>query len=316
MIRRPALAAAVLALLAAACGPAKQEQPSSTAAPAAAPKELVFSILSAEDQASFEPLWTPMLNDLSKAIGIPVKPFFTSNYTALVQAMRFNQVQLGWFSAEPALETVDRASGQVFARTVDLDGKDPYTSLVVVRKGSGLTLDKVLACDRTLSFGMGDPRSTSGTLAPLAFLFKPRKVDPNTCFKIVRSAAHQANLFSVANGVLDASTNNSVGMDFMRVGAPAAKATYDKIQVIWTSPPLPESALVYRKDLDPALRTKIADFFTHYGKAPGAEGQRQREIMAKLHYTAFNPADDSYLQAIRDLRAATGAETGPKAAGG
>ncbi len=36
--------------------------------------------------------------------------------------MRFSQVQAGWFSALPALETVRRASGEVFARTVDLDG--------------------------------------------------------------------------------------------------------------------------------------------------------------------------------------------------
>jgi phosphonate transport system substrate-binding protein len=299
MIRRTVLAAAVAVL--AACGPAQDK----AGAPAGgSPKALAFSILSAEDQASYEPLWRPLLDDLSKATGLPVKPFFSSNYTALVQAMRFNQVQMGWFSAQPALETVDRAEGQVFARTQDLDGKDTYTSVVIVRKGSGRTLEQVLKCDRTLSFGMGDPRSTSGTLAPLAFLFRPKGVNPNTCFKVVRSATHAANLAAVANGVLDASTNNSVGLDFALKGAPEARHAYDNVQVIWESPPIPESAIVYRKDLDPALKAKIAAFFTHYGKAPGAEGRRQREIMARLHYTAFNPADDSYLAPLRVLQKA------------
>jgi phosphonate transport system substrate-binding protein len=303
MIRRAILAAGAVALAAlAGCGPATQQ---GAATPPSAPKTLAFSILSAEDQASYEPLWRPLLDDLSKAVGIPVKPFFSSNYTALVQAMRFNQVQMGWLSALPALEAIDRADAAVFARTADLDGKDTYTSLVIVKKGSGLTLDKILKCDRSLSFGMGDPHSTSGTLAPTAFLFRPRKIDPNTCFKVVRSATHAANLFSVANGVLDASTNNSVGLDFALKGAPEAKRAYDNIQVAWTSPPIPESALVYRKDLDPALRDKIRAFFLSYGKAPGAEGQREREVMAKLHYTSFNPADDSYLKPIRDLNAAT-----------
>ena len=300
MIRHAFVAAGLLAVLT-GCGPAPKE--SAGGAPAAAPKELAFSILSAEDQASYEPLWRPMLDDLGKAVGLPVKPFFSSNYTALVQAMRFNQVQMGWFSAVPALETVDRAGGEVFARTADLHGKDTYTSLVIVRKGSGRTLDDVLKCDRTLSFGMGDPRSTSGTLAPNAFLFQPRKVNPTTCFKVVRSATHVANEFSVANGVLDASTANSVGMDFLRDGAPAAKAALANLQVVWESPPLPESAIVYRKDLDPALKAKIAAFFTGYGRGTGPEAQRQREIMAKLHYTAFNPADDSYLAPIRQLQA-------------
>jgi phosphonate transport system substrate-binding protein len=298
MIRRLMLAASLLAL--SACGPA----PEKADAPAGAPKTLAFSILSAEDQASYEPLWRPLLDDLSKAVGLPVKPFFSSNYTALVQAMRFNQVQIGWFSAEPALETVDRAQGQVFARTADLEGKDTYTSVVIVKKGSGRTLADILKCDRSLSFGMGDPRSTSGTLAPNAFLFRPKNINPNTCFKVVRSATHAANLFSVANGVLDASTNNSVGLDFALKGAPEARHAYDNIKVVWESPPLPESAIVYRKDLPPELKARIAAFFTGYGKAPGAEGQRQREIMARLHYTAFNPADDSYLNTIRQLRQA------------
>lgn len=308
MIRRTLILAAGAALLA-ACGPAEKKDAAAPAA-AGAPTTLAFSILSAEDQASYEPLWRPLLDDLSKATGLPVKPFFSSNYTALVQAMRFNQVQMGWFSAEPALETVDRAEGEVFARTADLQGKDTYTSVVIVKKGSGRTLDSVLKCDRSLAFGMGDPRSTSGTLAPNAFLFKPRKVDPSTCFKVVRSATHAANLFSVANGVLDASTNNSVGLDFAKKGAPNAKQAYDNVQVIWESPPLPESAIVYRKDLPPELKEKIRTFFTTYGKAPGAEGQRQRDIMAKLHYTAFNPAGNSYLDAIRTLRQ-TGAPTAP-----
>jgi phosphonate transport system substrate-binding protein len=107
--------------------------------------------------------------------------------------------------------------------------------------------------------------------------------------------------------VLDASTNNSVGLDFALKGAPEAKRAYDNIQVVWTSPPIPESAIVYRKDLDPALRSRIRTFFLTYGKAPGAEGVRQREVMAKLHYTSFNPADDSYLTPIRDMSAATAA---------
>ena len=187
---------------------------------AGSPAVLNFSILSAEDQAAFGPLWKPLLDDLAKATGTEVKPFFSPNYTALVQALKFNQTQMGWFSAKPAYEAVQRADGQVFARTVDLDGRDNYQSVLIVKKGSGVTLDRILKCDRTLSFGLGDPQSTSGTLAPLHYLFGPKGIDPSKCFKIVRSASHQANLFSVTNGQLDASTNNSVGLDFAGWAAP------------------------------------------------------------------------------------------------
>jgi phosphonate transport system substrate-binding protein len=264
---------------------------------------LTFSVLSAEDQAAFGPVWRPLLDDLGKAIGRKVEVRFSSSYALLVEAMANNQTQIGWFSAEPALDAVTRADGEVFARTVDLDGRDTYRSVIIVRKGSGVTLNRILSCDHTVNFGMGDPKSTSGTLAPMTYLFGPKGIDPNTCFKSVRSAAHAANLFAVANGALDASTNNSVGLDFARLGSDAAKAAYASLDVVWTSPPLPESAFVYRKDLDPALRAKIKDFFLHYGVGAGAEADRERAIMKPLHYSAFHPADDSYLQPVREMEA-------------
>lgn len=294
MIRRAAAALGALAcaLALSACGGGGGQ------------KEIVFSILSAEDQANFGPYWAPLLADLGKATGTKVTARFSPTYTSLVEGMRANQVQAGWFSAEPALDAVQRAQGQVFARTVDLEGHDTYNSVIITRKGSPVTLDKVLSCDKTLSFGMADVKSTSGTLAPEFYLFKPHNIDVNSCFKVLRIGTHQANLFGVSNGLLDASTNNSVGLDFARVGDPAGQAAYNRLQVIWTSPPLPESAIVYRRDLPDDLKRKMADFFTHYGQAPGAEGERQRAIMAKLHYTAFRPADDGYLKPIADMRAA------------
>lgn len=288
--------AAALALSLAACGGGGGD--------AAHPSVLNFSVLSAEDQASFQPLWTPLLNDLSKAVGVPVRPFFSSDYAALVQAMGADQTQIGWFSAQPALDAVERSKAQVFARTADLQGRETYTSEIIARKGAGVTLDTVLACGKKLTFGMGDPKSTSGTLAPMAFLFAPRHIDPETCFKTVRSGTHNANLFAVANGVLDASTNNSVGLEWAEHGGGAGKAAFDRLQVVWQSQPLPESAVVYRTDLDPALKQKIRDFFVTYGKAPGAEGARQRAVMAALHYTAFNAAGDDYLTPIRQMQAA------------
>ena len=249
----------------AACG-----KPRTAAAP------LNFSILSTETQKTMGPLWAPVLTDLSAAIGRPVNAFYASNYTALVEAMRFNQVQLGWFSALPALEATRRADGEVIGRFLAADGRDSYQSVLIVRKGSDLTLDKVLACGKRLSFGLGDAKSTSGTLAPMAYLFIPRGIEPSDCFKAVRSASHESNVWSVSKGVLDVATNNSVGLVFAARETPAVAAN---IKVIWQSPPLPESGIVVRKDLDPALKARITTFFLTYGKAPGAEGERQRRVL-------------------------------------
>ena len=156
MIRRTLiLTAAAAALALGACG-----QPQEKAAAGGAPSELTFSILSAENQASMEPLWTPLLTDLSESIGVKVKPYFATNYTSLVEAMRFKQVQMGWFSASPALSAVRRADAEVLGRVVDAGGDATYKSVIIVQKGKGITLDKLLACDKTLNFGIGDTQST------------------------------------------------------------------------------------------------------------------------------------------------------------
>ena len=291
MIRRHLLAGFAAALALAGCS-----QKESVTGPH--PKEITFSILSAENQASMQPLWQPMMDDLGKSIGVPVKPYFASNYTSLVEALRFGQVQAGWYSARPALEAVNRANAEVLGRVVDAGGDATYRSVLLVKKGSKITLDDVLKCGRKLSFGIGDAESTSGTLAPMTYLFTPRDIEPSKCFKAVRSANHQANFFAVANGVVDVATNNSVGVLFAHRENPALA---EKVEVIWTSPPLPESSIVVRKDLDPALKEKIRQFFITYGTGTGPEADRQRQVLKKLAYGGFRPADDSYLDPIREM---------------
>jgi len=291
MIRRSLLAAFAAALALAGCDQQESLTGSKT-------KELTFSILSAENQASMQPMWQPLLDDLSKSIGVEVKPHFATNYTSLVEAMRFGQVQAGWFSAMPALEAVNRADAEVLGRVVDAGGDATYRSVLIVRKGSGITLDDVLKCGRKLNFGMGDTQSTSGTLAPMTYLFTPRGIEPAKCFKTVRSANHQANFFAVANGVVDVAANNSVGLLFAERQNPALAA---KVETIWNSPPLPESSILVRKDLDPALKEKIRQFFITYGTGTGAEADRQREVLKRLAYGGFRPANDSYLDPIREM---------------
>ena len=261
-----------------------------------ASEELNFSILSAEDQQSMSRVWQPLLDDLQAQTGLKVKPFFASNYTGQIEAMRFKQAQIGWFSALPSLEAVNRSGAQVLGRVVSGDGTTTYESVLIVHQGSKITLEDVLKCGKRYDFGIGDARSTSGTLAPNYYLFGPRGIEPADCFKTMRSASHQANLGAVANGVLDVATNNTEGLLFAKRQNPAIEA---KVKVIWTSPPLPESAIVVRKDLDPAIQNKLRTFFFNYGTAPGSRGEHERQVMKALTYAGFKPADDSYLDPVR-----------------
>ena len=287
MIRGFAIAAALAALLGGCSKPP--------------PPVLNFSIASAEDQQSMQKVWQPLLDDLNKQTGLNVQAHYAGNYTAQIEAMKFNQVQLGWFPALSTLQAVRRADGEVLGRITGANGQGmAYASVLLVKKGSGITLDDVLKCGKKYSFGLGDAQSTSGTLAPMAYIFIPHNIDPQQCFTVVRQSSHQANLFAVANGVLDVVTNNTIGLIFAKRENPAIA---DKVEVIWTSPPLPESAIVVRKDLDPAIKAKLKDFFFNYGKATGAEGDHERAVMKKLAYGGFGPADVSYLDPVAQMDA-------------
>ncbi len=294
--RRLALALAA-ALTLAGCSPKEDAKP-------AAPAVVNFSIMSTEGRQTQMDDWGPFLADMEKSIGVPVKPFFGTNYTSLIEAMRFKQTDVGWFTNQSGLEAVRRANGEVFARTVKPNGPDGYQAVIVVKKGSGITLDKLLTCDRTLNFGMGDAKSTSGTLAPMTYLFAPRGVDPNTCFKTVRSANHEANLFSVAQGLLDAATNNTASMDRMAMmGTEMSKKTLASLDVIWTSPTIPEDPMVRRKDLDSAIKAKIDAFLFSYGTGEGPEAERQRKVLERIQTKPFKRADNSHLLPVREMEA-------------
>lgn len=287
---RAALAAALMVAL-----------PSAVLAQAKAPVKTVnFSILATESSTSLQSFWAPIIADMEKQTGYKIKPFYGSNYTALIEAMRFKQTDVGWFSNQSGLEAIRRSGGEVFVRTFDPSGRDGYRSLIIVPAKSNLTLEQVLKCDKSLNFGIGDAKSTSGTLAPMTYLFAPRGIKPAECFKTVRTANHQANLFAVARGVLDVATNNSTAVNLQKGRDPAIN---DAIRSIWTSPPLPEDPIVWRKDLDPQVKARLRKFFESYGQGTGPEAARQRAQLSKVSIGGFKPADNSHLLPVREMEA-------------
>jgi phosphonate transport system substrate-binding protein len=294
MSRAFAAGLAASALLLAACGPKSTD---GTTGPSSV---IRFSVLSADSNQTMSQYWAPVLADMQAQTGLKVQPYYSSNYTLLVEAMRFKKTDAGWFSNQSGLEAVRRGGGEVFARTIGVSGVEGYTSVLIVNAKSGITLDKILKCDRTLSFGLGDVLSTSGTLAPMTYLFAPRNIDPKTCFKQVRSASHGANLFAVANGQLDVATNNSTSLRLNRLqGGHEA----DRVKVIWQSDLLPQEPIIWRKGLDPAVKEKLRLFFLTYGQGDSPEAVRQRSNLAKVNVGGFKPADDNHLLPVREMEA-------------
>jgi phosphonate transport system substrate-binding protein len=258
-------------------------------------KELNFGIIATEKAGALKQMWEPFLEDMSKAVGVKVNGFYATDYAGIIEAQRFNKVQIAWYGNKSAIEAVDRANGEVFVQFVDLDGTPGYYSYLITHKDSGVTsLDQVLKNGKNMTFGIGDPSSTSGTLVPTYYVFTLNNLDPKTHFKVMRSANHEGNFLAVLNRQVDVATSNSEMTQKMKEKSPEK---LEQIRILWTSPLIPRDPLVYRKDLPASLKKKIKDFTIGYGK-----DDREKEILKNMYRLAgFKASTDAQLLPIRQL---------------
>ena len=225
-----------------------------------------------------------------------MKAFFAPDYAGIIEGMRFGKVQVAWLGNKSAMEAVDRANGEVFAQMVNADGTQGYYSHLIVHRDSPInTLDDVLKNGKSLSFGNGDPNSTSGFLVPGFYVFSQNKLDPKTLFKVVRNANHESNALAVANKQVDVATNNSENLEKIQQRQPEK---FKDIKIIWTSPLIPLDPLVMHKEVPEATKAKIKDFFYTYAKTD----PREKDIVMKLSkLSGFKLSTNDQLKPIRQL---------------
>ena len=113
---------------------------------AASAQEINFGIIATDtDTASVErERWEPLFRDMEARTGLTVKSFYAPDYAGVIEGMRFNKVHFAWFGNKSAMEAVDRANGEVFAKVVNVDGTEGYYSHLIVHRDSPIkTLDDV-----------------------------------------------------------------------------------------------------------------------------------------------------------------------------
>jgi len=259
-------------------------------------QDINFGIISTEATQNLKADWQPLLEDMEKQTGLKVKAFFAPDYAGIIEGMRFNKVQIAWMGNKSAMEAVDRSNGEVFAQMVNADGTQGYYSHLIVHKDSPLNnLGDLLSNAKSLSFGNGDPNSTSGFLVPGFYVFAQNKVDPKSAFKVVRNANHETNALAVANKQVDVATNNSENLDKLKERQPEK---VKDIKIIWTSPLIPLDPMVMSKSLPEATKAKIKSFFYNYAKTDA----REKEIVMKISkLSGFKASTNDQLKPIRQL---------------
>lgn len=261
----------------------------------AAAQEVNFGIISTESQKNLKASWGPLLEDMSRATGLKVNAFFASDYNGIIEAQRFDKVQVAWYGNQSAIDAVDRAASEVFVQTLAAGGAPGYWSLLVVHRDSPLkSLEDVKRQSKALRLGFGDPKSTSGTLVPGYYAFQQNGLDPRSDFKAVVRSNHETNLLAVATRQVDVATNNNESLERLRATQPERAAL---IREIWRSPLIASDPLVWRSDLAPDAKRRIKAFFLAYGKS-----EAEKRVLEGMGLGGFQDSSNAQLLPYRQLR--------------
>lgn len=273
---------------------------------AESPQALGFALISPQSRQEMEANWGPVVTALGRHLGMPVTLAVSADYAGAIWSLRSGHAHLAWLGNKTAIEAVDHASAEVFAKETYPSGLGGYHTYLIVHKDSPyFSAEDVIAHGPGLTFAQGDVNSTSGTVVPGYYLFASRQLEPRKLFKRTVHANHEDNIRAVAEGRSHAATVASLTYDQLRRREPEL---IDAVRIVWRSPLIPADPLVRRADLPPELKARIADFLFGYGRAaagkPLAVLAEERETLDRLDIKSFVPSDNRQLISVRLLEVA------------
>lgn len=256
------------------------------AVPALAQQPLTIGLIPAEDSQAMIESSRQVLDSLQQQLGMPVKPFVATDYNGVIEALRSKKLDVAYLGPFSYVLANQVADVEAFAVAVTKKtGQSAYKSVIIARKDSGLAKTADL---KGRTFAFVDPTSASGHLFPKAGLLQAGH-DPESFFgRVIFSGSHDASILAVANKKVDAA---AVADRILASAIAKGQVKADEFEIVWSSSPIPESPMVWRKDLDPALKARIAKALANVKDLPwGDQGV----------LNGFQPTSDAAYNVVRD----------------
>ena len=267
--------------------------------PGDSPQQVVVGVVPSEEAERMVKNMEPATEFLRQELKIPVKIYRASDYTAIIEGMRGEKVDIGVFGAFSYI----LASGNAGAEPLVVPGKktgEPatYNSLLITHRDSGIESIKDVKRTRkkyTLSFS--DPVSTSGHLVPRGQLHM-MGIDPEEHFKeILFSGSHTATILSLANNKVDVA---GCSYNVYRKMIERGMLEEGKVKILWKSKPLPVDLVTVRKGLSAHFKAKLQDIYLRLAEEVPASASYFYEEWNDSTLV-FLPAHDSLYAEMRQL---------------
>jgi phosphonate transport system substrate-binding protein len=258
------------------------------------PKELVIAEVPVESAADYEARYAPFLDYLKQKLGIPVRLFVASDYTAVMVSQAQGQTHVAFYGPGSYVDAIEKANAPIeaFVKEDSLRSGTVYHSLILSKKGSGI---KTLEDAKGKDFAFVDPESTSGFKVPMAYFCLEAKIKPKEYFKRVAFAGtHESVILGIAQGTIPVGATWDTGISIATKKG-QIKGIED-FEVIWRSDPIPSSPWAYRKDLPEDLKEALRTAYLEYENTP--EGQKWLEARG---LKGFEPASDADYDPFRKV---------------
>ncbi len=213
---------------------------------------LKMGLIPADDADEMLRNYEPIKEYLSNELGIPVEIQVTSDYTAAIEAMRAEHIDMAWFGPFSYIIAANVANAEAIVNGVKAStGRATYKSVIIVNADSGIESLEDL---KGKSFAFVDPASTSGNLIPRKMLIE-NQIDPDNDFSASYYAGtHNAVQYAIANGKVDAGASSDNVYQRM---VDAGEIDPEVNIIIHESEPIPGSPIVVRGNLPTELKIKI-----------------------------------------------------------
>ncbi|CFX08735.1 putative phosphite transport system-binding protein PtxB [Candidatus Filomicrobium marinum] len=279
MKRRHFIAASILVGLCAFTGQ------QAMAADKADPDKLRVALLPDENAATIIQNAQPLKAYLEKTLKKDVEIIVTTDYSSMIEAMRFGRIEVAYFGPFSYVLAKSKAPEiEPFAVGVE-KGKPNYQSILIANVDGPV---KTLADIKGHPFAFGDQASTSSHLAPRALLAKNGLIG-DTDYKPVHLGKHDAVARAVAAGQAPA---GALSETIYRVLVETKKIDPSKLRQLALSDPIPNYPMTLQGYLKPELKEEIRKAFIEL---------KDPEILQLFRVEALAPASDKDYDVLRDM---------------
>lgn len=236
--------------------------------------KLRIALIPSEDSRAMIRQSQALLDALGKKLGVKVEGFVATDYNGVIEALRSKHVDVAYLGPFSYVKAAQVANCEAFAvAETRKNGTVAYHSQIIATPQSGI---RSLADLKGRNFAFVDPTSTSGYVFPMVAL-KEAGIVPKDDFKnVIYTGAHDANILAVKNRRVDAAT---VADRILAAAVEKGQISTNDYRVVWRSAAIPESPMVWRKDLPAADKAKVkAAFLSLQGMQFGDQGVVTRYV--------------------------------------